>query len=257
MKSELIILGCGSSIGIPRIDGFFGDCNPRNKKNIRSRCSALISSKNLNILIDTSPDVKSQLLKNKIKNIDYVFYTHGHADQTHGINELRVFSLRNKKKIPVYADTDTKKYLKKSFEYCFKNNKNYPSIMKAMSLKKLHTFYDVTQKISIKSLKVSHGSIKSNCFIINNSCAYVPDVNKINKKDFKKLVNLKYFIVDCLRYRFHPTHFNLNDVIDLINKIKPKKVILTNLSNEIDYEKIKKILPKNIIPAHDGMTLLI
>ena len=98
MSLRFTILGCGSSLGIPRIDGYYGNCDPKNKKNIRSRCSAVISSKNLNILIDTSPDLKSQLLENKIRNIDKVFYTHYHADQTHGINELRVFSLKNKKK---------------------------------------------------------------------------------------------------------------------------------------------------------------
>jgi len=112
MSIKFTILGCGSSLGIPRIDGYYGSCDPKNKRNIRSRCSALISSKNLNILIDTSPDLKFQLLKNKVKNIDTVFYTHLHADQTHGINELRVFSLKNKKKIPVFADEITKKYLK-------------------------------------------------------------------------------------------------------------------------------------------------
>ena len=96
MSLKFTILGCGSSLGIPRIDGYYGSCDPKNKKNIRSRCSALIRSKNLNILIDTSPDLKSQLLVNKVKNIDKVFYTHAHADQTHGINELRVFSLKNK-----------------------------------------------------------------------------------------------------------------------------------------------------------------
>ena len=104
MSLKLTILGCGSSLGIPRIDGYYGKCDPNNKKNIRSRCSALIRSKNINILIDTSPDLKSQLLKNKVKNIDKVFYTHSHADQTHGINELRVFSLKNKKKF-LYLQT--------------------------------------------------------------------------------------------------------------------------------------------------------
>ena len=98
MSLKFTILGCGSSLGIPRIDGYYGNCDPKNKKNIRSRCSALIRSKNLNILIDTSPDIKSQLLQNNITNIDKVFYTHLHADQTHGINELRVFSLKFKKK---------------------------------------------------------------------------------------------------------------------------------------------------------------
>ena len=95
---KFIILGCGSSMGVPRIDGYFGKCNPQNKKNFRTRCSSLISSKNFNILIDTSPDLRTQLLRHKIKNIDKVLYSHHHADQTHGINELRVFFLKKKKK---------------------------------------------------------------------------------------------------------------------------------------------------------------
>ncbi len=257
MSIKFTILGCGSSLGIPRIDGYYGSCDPKNKRNIRSRCSALISSKNLNILIDTSPDLKSQLLKNKVKNIDTVFYTHSHADQTHGINELRVFSLKNRKKIPIYADVITKKNLKNTFGYCFKDYKNYPSILDAKILKKKHLLKDSKTQIIIKSLKVHHGSIKSICYIINDKCAYAPDVNKIDKKDLKYLKNLKYLIVDCLRYNFHPTHFNLEDVLKLINIIKPKKTILTNLSNEIDYNEIKKLLPKNITPAHDGLTVLI
>ena len=106
-------------------------------------------------------------------------------------------------------------------------------------------------------MKVHHGSIKSVCYIINNKCAYAPDVNKIENKDFKYLKNLKYFIVDCLRYKYHPTHFNLDNVLNLISKIKPKKSILTNLSNEIDYNEIKKILPNNVIPAYDGLTVSI
>ena len=257
MSLKFTILGCGSSLGIPRIDGYYGNCDPNNNKNNRSRCSGIIKSKNLNILIDTSPDIKSQLLKNKIKNIDKVFYTHYHADQSHGINELRVFALKNKKKIPVYADQVTKNYLKKTFNYCFKSFKNYPSIMDAKTLKNKHVFKDSNNMISIRSIKVQHGSINSICYIINNKCAYAPDVNKIEHKDLKYLKNLKYFIVDCLRYSFHPTHFNLDDVLKLIRTIKPKKVILTNLSNEIDFNEIKKKLPKNVIPAHDGLTILI
>ena len=256
MSIKFTILGCGSSLGIPRIDGYYGNCDPMNKKNIRSRCSALISSKNLNILIDTSPDLKSQLLKNKIKNIDTVFYTHSHADQTHGINELRVFSLKNKKKIPIYADNITKKNLINTFGYCFKDYKNYPSILDAKTLKSKHIIKDYKKKIVIKSLKVHHGSIKSICYIINDNCAYAPDVNKIDNKNLQYLKNLKYLIIDCLRYNYHPTHFNLDDVLELIYKIKPKKTILTNLSNEIDYNGIKKLLPENVIPAHDGLTLL-
>ena len=114
MSVSLIILGCGSSMGVPRPDGYFGNCDPKEKKNYRSRCSALIKSTNENILIDTSPDLRLQLLRNNIKKIDRVLYTHLHGDQTHGINDLRVFYLKQKKVIPIYADKQTSMYLKKN-----------------------------------------------------------------------------------------------------------------------------------------------
>ena len=256
MSIKFTILGCGSSLGIPRIDGYFGKCNPKNTKNYRTRCSALISSNNFNFLIDTSPDIKNQMLNNKVKNIDKVFFTHSHADQTHGINELRVFYLINKKKIPVFADINTKMYLKKSFEYCFKNSANYPAILKMNNLKKKHSYIDGKDKISIRSIKAQHGLIKSICYIINKKCAYAPDVSKIYPKDIKYFKNLKYLIIDCLRYSPHPSHFNLNDVLNFIKITKPKKTIITNLNNEIDYSDIKKKLPKNVTPAFDGMSFL-
>ena len=112
---KFIILGCGSSMGVPRPDGFFGNCDPKNKKNYRTRCSALIRTSSQNILIDTSPDLRQQLLNNKIKKIDKVFYSHMHADQTHGINDLRTFYIQNRKQINVYSDTITAKHLKKNF----------------------------------------------------------------------------------------------------------------------------------------------
>ena len=108
---KFIILGCGSSMGVPRSDGYFGKCDPKNKKNFRSRCSALLQTKDETVLIDTSPDLRNQLIKNNIRKIDKVFYSHMHADQTHGINDLRVFYLKSKKIIPVYADNSTRKYL--------------------------------------------------------------------------------------------------------------------------------------------------
>ena len=255
MKTKFVILGCGSSLGIPRIDGFFGKCNPKNKKNFRTRCSALLIYKDLNILIDTSPDLKNQLLRHKVKKIDKVFYTHPHGDQTHGINELRVFYLKSRKKVPVYANPYTQKYLKKSFEYCFKDAKYYPATLKLNKLNNLHYLKDNKNNIiKLRSIVVKHGNIESICYVINDKCAYAPDVNKIYLKDFKYLKNLDYLVIDCLRYRPHPSHYNLDDVLNLVNEIKPKKTILTNLNNDIDYSEIKKILPKNVIPAYDGLS---
>ena len=257
MSVKFTILGCGSSLGIPRIDGHFGKCDPKNKKNYRTRCSALISAHKSNILIDTSPDIRSQLISSKIKNIDKVFFTHSHADQTHGINELRVFYLKNKKKIPIYADKRTKNYLINSFSYCFKNSTSYPATLKMNNVKKMNNYKFGKEKISIKSIPVQHGKINSICYIINNKCAYAPDINKIYQKDLIHFKNLKYLVIDCLRYDPHPAHFNLVDVLNLIKIIKPQKTIITNLNNDIDYSSIKRKLPKNVVPAYDGLSFII
>ena len=257
MPTRFTLLGCGSSLGIPRIDGYFGKCNPKIKQNYRSRCSALVSVNNYNILIDTSPDLKSQLLKNKITNIDKVFYSHLHGDQTHGVNELRVFYLKNKKRLDVYANKVTSNYLTKSFSYCFKSTYGYPAIFNLNKLKKKHLFKIKNKKLLLETIIVKHGKINSILYKINNSCAYVSDVSKIYKKDFNKLKNLKYLIVDCLRYDPHPSHFNLTDVLKLIEIIRPKKTVLTNMNNEIDYDKIRKLLPKNVVPGYDGLSFLI
>ena len=136
MSVKFIILGSGSSMGVPRADGYSGACNLDNKKNYRSRCSALIQFNNENILIDTSPDLRQQLLDNKIKSISRVFYTHPHADQTHGINDLRPFFLIDKKQISTYANKETFKYLYTTFKYCFKSTNDYPSTLRLINLKK-------------------------------------------------------------------------------------------------------------------------
>tara|TARA_B100001057_G_scaffold401204_1_gene412632 strand:- start:357 stop:1130 length:774 start_codon:yes stop_codon:yes gene_type:complete len=254
---QFIILGCGSSMGVPRPDGFFGNCDPKNKKNYRTRCSALIKTKNnMNILIDTAPDLRQQLLRHNIKNIDKVFYSHMHADQTHGINDLRSFYLKNKKQINIFADSATSKYLKKNFSYCFNSySKEYPATLKLNLLKKKFTINDNINKITIKSLKVKHGKVDSTCFILNNKLAYISDISDFYKKDFKFFKNLDYFIIDCLWYDYHPSHFNLEKSLNYVKIFKPKKTILTNLSPVLDYKVLKKMLPKNIIPAHDGLTL--
>jgi phosphoribosyl 1,2-cyclic phosphate phosphodiesterase len=253
---KFILLGCGSSMGVPRPDGFFGNCDPKNKKNYRTRCSALIKTSEENILIDTSPDLRQQLLRHKIKKINKVFYSHMHGDQTHGINDLRSFFINNRKQINVYADIDTSKVLKKSFSYCFESfSQEYPAILKLNKLKRDLFTKHRNKKIKIKSIEVQHGKVKSNCFILDKKLAYISDVSKIYKKDYKYFKNLKYLIIDCLWYNFHPSHFNLELSLSTIKKFKPKKAILTNLSVVLDYKKLKKVLPNNVVPAHDGLSI--
>ena len=255
MAVKFIILGSGSSMGVPRADGYSGICNLNNKRNFRTRCSALIKFDDKNFLIDTSPDLRSQLLKNKIRSIDKVFYTHLHADQTHGINDLRPFFLKNKKQIPVFADIKTSKYLNSTFNYCFKSSYGYPSTLNLNDLKKKHVFKNKNKKILIESIPTEHGKIKSICYLINKKLAYASDTSLFFKKDYLKLTKLDYLILDCLWYRKHSAHFNLKQVLELVKILLPKKTILTNMHSDLDYDQLKKKLPKNIIPGYDGMTV--
>ena len=253
---KFTILGCGSSMGVPRSDGYFGNCDPKNMKNHRTRCSALVETKNETILIDTSPDLRHQLIKNKIKKIDKVFYSHMHADQTHGINDLRVFYIQNKKTIPVFTDLPTKKYLMSSFKYCFiSNSKEYPAILKLNLISNNLKLKDGSNKIKIKPVKVKHGNVDSICYIFGQKLAYISDVSEIYTKDYKYFKNLKYLVLDCLWLRNHSSHLNLENSLKLIKKLKPKNAILTNLHSDLDYTHFKKILPKNVVPAYDSLSV--
>ena len=253
---KFTILGCGSSMGVPRSDGYFGKCDPKNKKNYRTRCSALIQTKSETVLIDTSPDLRQQLIKNKINKINKVFYSHMHADQTHGINDLRVFYIQNKKTIPVYADKPTKKYLLNTFRYCFvNNNKEYPATLKLNSIPNRLSISDNKKKISVKTISVKHGKVNSVCYIIGKKIAYISDISDIAKKDFRYFKKLDYLIIDCLWLRYHPSHLNLGRSLKFIDMFKPKRAILTNLHSDLDYDYLKKILPKNIQPAFDGLSI--
>ena len=253
---KFIILGCGSSMGVPRPDGFFGNCDPNNKKNYRTRCSALFITSDENILIDSSPDLRQQLLRHKIKKINKVLFSHMHGDQTHGINDLRSFYINDKNQINVYADKFTSKYLKHSFSYIFKSfSREYPATLKLNKLPKYFFTKNNDKKIKIKTIEVEHGKVKSNCFIIDQKLAYISDVNKIYNKDYKYFKNLKYLIIDCLWYNYHPSHFNLESSLSIIKRFKPNKAFLTNLSPVLDYNNLKKILPSNVAPAYDGPTI--
>ena len=177
-----------------------------------------------------------------------------HADQTHGINDLRVFYIQNKKTIPVYADNPTKKYLFNTFRYCFINNsKEYPATLKLNSIKDNLIISDGKKKLKVKTVKVKHGKVESTCYIIDKKIAYISDISDISKKDYKFFRNLKFLIIDCLWLRYHPSHLNLESSLKFINEFKPKKAILTNLHSDLDYSYLKKTLPKNIVPAYDGL----
>ena len=179
-----------------------------------------------------------------------------HADQTHGINDLRVFYLKNKKTIPVYADKPTKKYLYNTFKYCFVNKtKEYPATLKLNSITQNLNLDDGKKKIPVKPIYVKHGKVDCVCYIIDKKIAYISDISDILKKDYKHFKNLEYLIIDCLWQKYHPSHLNLESSLEFIKLFKPKKAILTNLHSDLDYDFLNKILPKNVVPAFDGLTI--
>jgi len=164
--------------------------------------------------------------------------------------------LKNKKKIDVYADYITSKYLKKTFNYCFSGGKGYPPIAK-MNLLKKNMLFKNDENLNIKTIPVPHGKIMCMSFVINKKLAYASDLHDIYKKDLEYFKKLKFLVIDCLKYSKHPAHLNFDDCLKLISFLKPKNAILTNLHADIDYNYIKKYVPKNVRPAYDGMSFLI
>ena len=249
--NKFTILGCGSSLGSPWITNYSAKLK-KNSKNIRTRCCAHIQKGNLSVLIDTSPDIKSQFLNNKIRSLDAIIYTHEHADQTSGIFEMRPFFWKNKKKIPVYASSKTIKELKDKYTFCFSRRHGYKPIMKANTIKKKFLIKKDDIQLFVDTFEVAHGMIKSTGYRFDD-IAYISDCNKIGNSVSKKLLNLEYLIIDCLRKEKHPSHFNFDDAINFIKLVKPQKAILTNLHVDMDYFDLKKKLPKYIMPAFDGL----
>ena len=254
MKTKLVILGCGSSTGVPRIDGFWGNCKKSNKKNLRTRSSAVILKGSNSVLIDTSPDLKIQLIKNNIKNISSVIYTHEHSDQTNGLFELRPFFWKNREKINVYGNKKTINLLKKRFDFLFTKKYIYPPIVKANFVKNTFSLGKSTERINFKTLQVSHGLVKYVVYIFEKT-AYISDCNDLSIVKMKSLKNLNYLIIDCLRIKKNYAHFNLEEALFVHKCLKPKKTILTNLSYDLDYQFLLKTLPNNVLPAYDGLIL--
>jgi len=259
-KTEVTILGCGNSLDVPRIDGYWGSANKKNPKNYRTRCSLFVKYKNINVIIDTSPDIKNQLLKNRIKKIDAVIYTHEHADQTHGINELRPIFWFNKKRIDVYSNKKTSSYLLKSFKYLFfKKSKYYEPILNNKIINKKITIKKNKNSITFEPIKVSHGDISANGNMFNG-IVYISNCSSISSENLKKILNPNLLIIDCLKFKKNATHLNFKKSLYYINKIKPKKTILTNLHSDIDYSSFKKkleMISKKIKPAFDGLIIKI
>ena len=252
------ILGCGSSGGVPRLGGQWGNCDPNNVKNFRKRCSLLIQrfeNNNItNVLIDTTPDMRQQLLDAKIGKLDAVIYTHEHADHLHGLDDLRMIVINMQKRLPVFASKQTKNSILERFGYAFKTPKGspYPPILDMNDLTETLEIQGAGGPIKFTSFDVDHGNILVSAIKVNN-VLYTPDISTV--RNDTELRDLDYWILDSLRYKPHPSHVNLEQALGLIDRYKPKKAILTNLHVDLDYLTLLNETPDNVVPAHDGLQI--
>ena len=257
---KITILGCGSSGGVPRLGGHWGECDPTNPKNSRRRCSILVEritdAGKTAVLIDTSPDLRSQLLDANVGRLDAVIYTHDHADHVHGLDDLRMIVINMRARLPVWADGNTQNTLLSRFGYTFVQppTSAYPPILDINTINGDVRIDGAGGTICFTPFEVKHGSIDALGFKIDN-IAYLPDVSEIPDDVWPQLDNLDCWIVDALRRDPHPTHSHLSQTLEWIERVKCKTAVLTNMHNDLDYQTVADETADHIQPAYDGMTL--
>jgi phosphoribosyl 1,2-cyclic phosphate phosphodiesterase len=264
MTLMLTILGCGSSAGVPRPALGWGACDPKNPKNRRRRCSLLAERTSdrgtTRVLIDTSPDLREQLIDANVDHLDAVLLTHEHADQTHGIDDLRSVVLHQRRRIPVYLNQSTAKEILLRFSYCFVSppGSDYPPILDHHSIEAGETraIEGKGGAVAVSAFLMQHGNIPALGYRVGNA-VYTPDVSDIPPESWRFLENLDLWIIDGLRYAAHPSHFSVNDALSWIDRFKPRRAVITNMHSDLDYEVLRQSLPENVVPAYDGMRLTV
>jgi phosphoribosyl 1,2-cyclic phosphate phosphodiesterase len=260
MTLEVRILGCGSSGGVPRLGGengagYWGACDPANPKNRRRRCSILVKQGNASLLVDTSPDLREQLLDSHVAALDGVLITHDHADQLHGLDDLRVLYLLNKQRIGLWSDAYGLAGILSKFNYCFQTppGSDYPPILDAHEIDEPFQDFEIAS-IPVRAFGVGHGRIRSLGFRFG-PVAYCPDADALDEDAFAALEGVECWIVDALRHTPHPSHAHVERTLEWIARVNPRRAFLTNMHVDLDYAALKAALPPGVEPAYDGMTL--
>jgi phosphoribosyl 1,2-cyclic phosphate phosphodiesterase len=258
---ELTILGSGSSGGVPRADGEWGACDPANPKNLRSRCSLLVRRKGegadyeTTAIVDTSPDLRLQTVQAGARRLDAILLTHDHADQVHGLDDVRAFFLRQRALIPCHMDASTDATMMRRFGYIFEAEGGYPAICARRAIPPHGEPWRVdgpSGSIPVVTFDQDHGGVRSVGYRFGD-VAYSSDVVNLDESAFAALEGLDVWIVDALRYRPHPTHAHLERTLSWIERLRPRRAILTNLHIDLDYETLKAELPDGVEPAFDGL----
>lgn len=258
------ILGCGSSGGVPRVGNIWGTCDPNEPRNRRRRCSLLVTGSNphaegkTRILIDTGADMREQLLDADVAHLDAVFYTHEHADHTHGIDDLRALALSNRRRVDIYCSKETGLRLREAFGYCFSAppGSGYPPIL---NMHEIEAGQPVTINgpggaVTLLPVLQEHGEISSLGFRIGDFL-YSCDVSGFPAQSRHALENLETWVLDALRPVPHPSHLSLPESIEWIERTKARHGILTNLHIDMDYADVTAKTPENVMPAYDGMQI--
>lgn len=262
MTLRVTILGCGSSGGVPRVALGWGACDPMNPKNRRRRCSILVERIGPNgrttVLVDTSPDLRDQLIDANVKHLDAVLITHEHADHTHGIDDLRGLAIYGRRRVDVHCDAATGRELRERFGYCFDTppGSDYPPILNEHRITPgvPAEVNGAGGIITALPIRLPHGAIDALGFRFND-LAYTPDLNGIPDDAMGSLSGLGVWIVDALRYAPHPSHFTLAEALEAIDRLKPRRAILTNLHTDLDFATLEAELPPGVEPAYDGMVI--
>jgi phosphoribosyl 1,2-cyclic phosphate phosphodiesterase len=258
------ILGCASSPGVPRITGDWGACDPSNPKNRRTRASILVEQfaddgALTSVVIDTGPDFRSQMVAVGAQDLHGVVLTHAHADHLHGIDDIRSFVYKNQHRMPVWGDTLTMERVLEGFAYCFEtpNGSSYPPIGRAKIIPDLEQVFEVEGPggaIPFLPLWQEHGESHSLGFRIGD-VAYCTDVSHFPDATIDKMGGLDVLVIDCLQYKRHPSHLSLEQAMDWIGRIQPKRAILTHMHIPLDYDTVCRETPDHVEPAYDGMRI--
>jgi phosphoribosyl 1,2-cyclic phosphate phosphodiesterase len=261
---DVTILGCGSSGGVPRADGAWGACDPSDPRNRRSRCSMMVRRRSpegperaTTVIVDASPEFRLQAAAAGARRLDALLMTHDHADQCHGIDDIRAFFIRQRARIPCWMDAETRASMEQRFGYVFSGAFGpYPPIADIHDVPAFGAAFRIdgpSGPIPVKAFDQDHGAMRSLGYRVG-SMAYSSDLVDLPEASFALLEGLDVWIVDALRYTPHPTHAHVDKALSWIERLKPRRAILTNLHIDLDYRELSGRLPPGVEPAYDGLT---